>query len=353
MDKLIEYISKIENIEISTTYRIAISIAIIIIFLAIRPLLSYVLIKIFKITGGNSEKVKKNALYRPLKNFFLLLGIYIAIIFLRVPDNILQIVNKLFRISIILLVAYGITNTLKPDSSFLKGILKKSKLSSNTKIIGVVCNVLKIIVYCITGVIIISEMGYDINGLIAGLGLGGLTFALAAQDTAKNLFGGLVIFIDKPFSIGDWIETENYEGIIEDITFRSTRIRTWDDSIVTIPNSKIADSSVTNWTKMNLRRIKINIVIEYGATLKQICNFTNDVEKILREYDCISKDSIIVRFSDIADSGYNVFVCFKSTNLKFADYLYIKENVNYKLMQILEKNKLSLAYPSQTIYVKK
>lgn len=353
MNSISEFINKISTLELNTFSRILIAIGIIVIFLIIRPLLSYLMIKIFKIKSTNNEKVKKSALYKPLKLFFLILGIYLAILFLNVPENIALLIKKLFRASIILLVAYAISNALKPDSVFLKTFLKKSKLSSNTRLLKVISSTSRIILYCLAGVIAISELGYDINGLIAGLGLSGLTIALAAQDTAKNLFGGLVIFFDKPFSIGEWIQTEEYDGIVEEITFRSTRIRTWDNSIATIPNSKIVDNSVINWTKMNLRRIQMNLILEYGTSLKQVCNFTNDIQTLLEGIDDIVKETIVVKFSAIEDSGYNIYICYKTPLIQYGNYMNLKENVNYKIMQILENNKINLAYPSQTIYLRK
>lgn len=352
MDNINLLIDKITNLELTTTSRIIISILIIILFFVARPLLSYILIKVFKIRSSNNEKIKKSAFYKPLKIFFAILGIYLAILFLGVNEKILDIVNKAFSISVILLISYVISNALKPDSIFLKPFLKRSKLNSDPKIIKLVTTCIRAIIFCIAGVIVISELGYDINGLIAGLGLSGLTIALAAQDTAKNLFGGLVILLDKPFSLGEWIQTQNYEGIVEEITFRSTRIRTWNDSVATIPNSEIINSSVVNWTKMNLRRVKINLILEFKTKLKQVCDFTNDVQVLLNEYD-IKKDSIIVKFSDIEDSGYRVYISFKTPLKNYSDYMDLKENINYKIIQLLEKNKIELAYPTQTIYVKK
>ncbi|MDO4282935.1 MAG: mechanosensitive ion channel family protein [Clostridia bacterium] len=353
MDKINEMITKISNLELSTFSRILIAIGIVLFFLIIRPLLSYIMIKIFKIKGTNNEKIKNSALYKPLKIFFLILGIYLAILFLGVPDSLFLIINRLFRVSIIILIACSVSNALKPNSLFIKAFLKKTRVSHDIKIINLVCNIARVLIFCIAIVISISELGYDINGLIAGLGLSGVTIALAAQDTAKNLFGGMVIFFDKPFAIGEWIQTEKYEGIVEEITFRSTRIRTWDDSVVTIPNSDIANSPVINWTKMNLRRIKMNLILEYRANLKQLCNFTNDVQTLLESYDDIVNETITVKFTEMEDSGYNIYISCKTPLKSYSDYISLKENINYKIIQILEKNKIDLAYPSQTIYLKK
>lgn len=353
MDAINDILTKITNIELNTLSRIFIAIGIFVLFLLVRPLLSYIIIKIFKVKGTNSDKIKKSAFYKPLKLFFLILGIYLAILFLNVPATILAFATKLFRVAIIFLIATAISNSLKSDSPFIKAFLKKSKTTYDPKIVNLVCTIIRILIFCIAVVIVISELGYDINGLIAGLGLGSVTIALAAQDTATNLFAGLVIFFDKPFAIGEWIQTEKYEGIVEEITFRSTRIRTWDDSVATIPNSEIANSPITNWTKMSRRRVKFNLVLEFNTKLKQVCDFTNDVHELLEGYDEIIKDTILVKFSEIVDSGYKVHICFRTPIKNYYEYMDLTENLNYKIMQLLEKNKINLAYPSQTVYVKK
>ena len=100
----------------------------------------------------------------------------------------------------------------------------------------------------LAAIAILSETGTNVTTIITGLGLGGLTFALAAQDTAQNLFGGLVILLDKPFAVDDWISTPNIEGVVEDITFRSTRIRTFPNALVVVPNSSLVSSPITNWS---------------------------------------------------------------------------------------------------------
>lgn len=353
MDTINNIITKITSIELTTFSRILIAIGIVVFFLIIRPLLSYIMIKIFRVKGTNSEKIKKSSFYKPLKLFFLILGIYLAILFLNVPANILALATKLFRVIIIFLIATAISNSLKSDSLFIKTFLKKSKTTYDPKIVSLVCTIIRILIFCIAVVIAISELGYDINGLIAGLGLGSVTIALAAQDTATNLFGGLVIFFDKPFAIGEWIQTEKYEGIVEEITFRSTRIRTWDDSVATIPNSEMANSPIINWTKMSRRRVKLNLILEFNTKLKQVCDFTNDVHALLEKYDEVVNDTILVKFTEIVDSGYKVHICFRTPIKNYYEYMDLTENINYKIMQLLEKNKINLAYPSQTVYVKK
>ncbi len=347
MNKFNVIIDKISNIELNGFQRLIVAICIIFLFFFIRKLLTYILIRIFK---HNKEDIKLTAFYKPLNIFFIIFGIYIAFIILKPAENLILIANKIFRIAIIMLFTYAIFNAINPNSKFLKNFLKKT---SNVKVLNVICISIKVIIFCIALIIIISELGYDITGVITSLGLFGLTFSLAAQDTAKNLFGGIVIFFDKPFLIGDWIQTDKYEGIVEEITFRSTRIRTWDDSVATIPNSEISNCAIVNWTKMNLRRTIMTLILELNTKPKQILNLSKDIENLLKNDNNIENSSIIVRLTQIVDSGYELYICYKSKITNYIGYMEFKEKINYKIIELLEKNKIELAYPTQSIYIKK
>lgn len=191
------------------------------------------------------------------------------------------------------------------------------------------------------------------SGLVAGLGIGGVILTLAAQDTAKNLFGGLVVFIDKPFVVGDWIQMDTFEGTVEDITFRSTRIRTFENSVVNVPNSIISNASIINWSKMEKRRYKLNLIIELDTPLEKLERFKIRVQDMLQSREAIFDDSIIVKFDTIADNGLNVLVCSYTDSVDYASYLAEKEDINYKIMKILQEENIELAYDTKTVLLKK
>ena len=141
--------------------------------------------------------------------------------------------------------------------------------------------ILRSIIIGLTICVVLDEWGYNVNGFITGLGIGGLAFALAAQETLANLFGGLVIILDKPFSIGDYIKTANVEGTVEDINFRSTKIRALDKGLVTEPNSVIAKSTIINWTKRDVRRMSFNIGVTYHTSKEQLQNCITKIRNML------------------------------------------------------------------------
>ncbi|MCI8411838.1 MAG: mechanosensitive ion channel family protein, partial [Clostridia bacterium] len=193
---------------------------------------------------------------------------------------------------------------------------------------------------------------FNLNGLVAGLGIGGVIVTLAAQDTAKNLFGGLVIFLDKPFVVGDWIEMPPFEGTVEDITFRSTRIRTFENSLVNIPNSIISNSSIINWSKMEKRRYKTNLCIQIDTPLEKLERFKLKIQEMLQEKEGILDDSIIVKFDTIADNGINILICSYTDSVDYTSYITERENINYKIMKILREENIELVYDTKTVYVK-
>lgn len=335
---------------------ILIAIAIAIGFRIFSSALAYIIIKIFKL--DKKPKAKLSSFYKPLRGFFTLVGIYSAIMFLKgyfqISEEIINIINKIFRISIIIVVAKGFEQALTVQSKIIKNI--QSKLSHDKAVdnnsLGLIIKIAKAIIYTIAAILIIQELGYDLKGLIAGLGIGGVIITLAAQDTAKNLFGGLVIFLDKPFKVGDYIEAGAYSGTVEDITFRSTSIRTLDDSLLHIPNSEMSSIVITNWNEINRRRYKTNILITLETPLDRVEKVKQEIKNMLAEQEEVFSNTIMVNFENILDSGIELVIIAYVNILNYGEYVKLKERLNYQIMKILENDGVQLAYNTQTIYVK-
>ncbi len=338
----------------SNSTTIIIPIIIVVLLYLLGSTLSLLIVKLFNMKIKDKKRLKSHPFYIPLRRLFKFLGIYLALLILPLSSLALPYINKGFRIIIILLITSALADSVNLNSGIFKKLhAKLTKDPSDTTLLIFISKTTKIIIYLIAFVIILKEFGYDINGLIAGLGVAGLTVSLAAQDAAKNLFGGVIIILDKPFKKEDWIKTTSLEGIVEEITFRSTRVRTFDDTIVVVPNSTLANIEITNWSKMQKRKVISNIQLEYSASLKQLSNCVSKIEKMLKDHKEINKDVINVYFTEIADSGYNVLVHYFTDSTDYSSYLRIKEDVNYKIIEILNSENVELAYPSQAIYVKK
>ena len=353
MEQLVDFWARLTSIQIVD---IIIAIAIIVFFRIFSGTFSYMIIRVFKIKSKKAKEIKESAFFKPLKVFFIILGIYLAIVFLRVPlqinDQVMDIVTKTFKIISVIEFAVGLANSFTAKTILGKKLRKRLSQKMDDTVFEFVLKITRVLIYVIAIFLVLAILEINLTGLIAGLGLGGVIVTLAAQDTAKNLFGGVVIFIDKPFVVGDWIEMDNYEGTIEDITFRTTRIRTFENALVNIPNAIIADASVTNWSKMEKRRYKTNLCVELDTPLEKLELLKARIEKMLQERESVFDDSIIVRFDQITDNGINILIYTYTNSVDYASYLKEVEDINIKIMKILNEEHIELAYDTKTVYVK-
>lgn len=269
----------------------------------------------------------------------------------------IEILQTIIRIILIIIVSKVLTKILTSKSSGIKKLQQKINLSrgkeSTKNESEFLAKIIKVIINIISIILIIQELGFDLQGLIAGLGLGTVVITLAAQDTAKNLFGGLVIFLDKPFKVGDYIQLSTYTGTVEEISFRSTAIRTVDGTVLHIPNSEVSSVAITNWSELNKRRYITNLTITLDTPLEKVEKVRQEIENMLLNEEEIMQETVSVKFQNILDSGIQLVVIGYTQIVSYALYLELKEKLNYNIMQILEANKVELAYNTQTIYVKK
>ncbi len=357
MQQINEIIDNIKAIETFQIIDILIAILIFLIFRILSSVLSYITIRMFKPKIKNKKVIKESAFYAPLRAFYILLGIYLAIIFLKISlgidENIIIIVNKVFKIVSIVIFAKGLSNSLTVKSSFVNKIKEKISPDIEDAMFKFLLRAIRIVIYIISGFLVVTELGYNLNGLVAGLGLGSVVITLAAQDTAKNLFGGMVIFLDKPFSVGDWIKIKDYEGTVEDITFRSTRVRVPENSIVNIPNSVIANESIINCSKMEKRRYKTNLCLELDTSLEKVEIVQSRLKDFLINHENVISDSIMIRFDDIIDNGMNILVCCYIDFVDFASFIKVKECINFNIIKILNEENVELAYDTKSVVIKK
>lgn len=248
MEQIVEFIESVKTLQIVD---IVVAICLIILFKVLSPSIAYMIIKLFKFNTKNKKAIKESAFYTPLKVFITILGVYLAVLFLKkplnLPDNVMNIVSKVFQIVAVLAFAKALAASFTTKSTLVKKIRKRWKNSVDDSMLEFVLKVVRVIIYIIALFVIFAILEINLSGLVAGLGIGGIIVTLAAQDTAKNIFGGVVLFIDKPFNVGDWIQTPNYEGAVEDITFRTTRIRSAENYVINIPT--IWEPTPPTWLK--------------------------------------------------------------------------------------------------------
>ncbi len=194
--------------------------------------------------------------------------------------------------------------------------------------------------------------GINVTALVASLGLGGLAFALAAKDTASNLFGSFALLADKSIRIGEWIKVGGVEGTVEDIGMRTTKIRSFEKSLITVPNQIVSNSPIENFSRRGVRRIKMQIGLTYGTSRDQVNAIVKEIRDMLHNHEKISqKESLLVNFESFGDSSLNIFIYTFTNTSNWERYLNIREDIHLKIMKIVEDNGASFAFPSQSIYV--
>ena len=319
------------------------------------PLFSYIIVKLFN-WKKKREEIKENAFYTPIKSFFKILGIYIAILYLQptfnISQNVIDIVTKIFRMIVIISTAIGLTNSITKKSRFIRAIKDRSDKEFDDATTNIIVRIIKVLIYIIATFMVIADLGYDLSGIITGLGLGSVVVTLAAQDTMKNLFGGLMILMDKPFAVGEYIRFGTYEGTVEDITFRSTKIRTLENSIAQIPNAEISSTAVVNFTKMEKRRYELNLGLVLGTDLNKMVDLKIQILEFLNTHEHVIEDSTSVTFQAVEPSEFKMQIyCYVDT-VDYNEYLNVKEQLNFGIMDIVHRNNIELAYDTKTIEIK-
>lgn len=316
------------------------------------------LLKKFKSNQENLNQIKKlkrkeilHALNKPL-GFFLMSSFWLFILYsLQLPSFIERkmgfLIQVLFSFSI-LWFAYRLVGLL---TIVLSKIAKETENPLDDQVIPFVEKFFRILILIIGGLVIFQNLGFNVMSLVAGLGLGGLAFALAAKDTASNLFGSFMILMDRPFQIGDWIVAGKVEGTVEGIGFRSTRIRTFYNSLVSIPNSFLANVSIDNMGRRAYRRIKTYLGITYDTPLKKIEQFVEGIKEIIRTEKYTRKEDFHVVFNQYGESSLNILIYFFLKTSNWGIELKEREQIFLKIYKLAETLNIQFAFPTQSLWI--
>ena len=209
----------------------------------------------------------------------------------------------------------------------------------------------KVLVIAIAVVALLSEFGYPVASLVAGLGIGGLALALAAQKTVENLFGAFSIGADQPFREGDFVRVEDFVGTVEAIGLRSTRIRTLDRTLITLPNGRLADMRLESFSARDRIRLACTIGLVYGTTTAQVREVLAGIERVLREHPRIWPDAVVVRFSAFGSSSVNIEVMAWFQTQDWGEFQLIRQDVLLDFMAVVERAGSSFAFPTRTVHL--
>lgn len=341
--------------EIWKTIAIAVGIFVLILFLK-NIVTKYIIKGLGKIL--NKTKIKGaamilNSYESSIRISFVAIGIYIFILMITksLGWDITSILNKLLASSLIILFAMGLVKIAGNSNEFLFKASFKYDLKVNTVLIPTLIKGIKILIIIFMIIQIANIWGLDVNAFITGIGLGGVVIALAAKDFAANMMSGVIIFLDSPFTIGDWIKCNQLEGIVEEISFRSTRIRTFDKVLISVPNSVLANEPIFNFNKRKLRRVTMEIGLNYNTSIEKLKICSKKIKDILIKNNGIDNEGITVNFDKFGESSLNISIYFFINKTTFNEYMDVKEAVNYEIMKVLMEEEIEIAFPSSTVYL--
>jgi len=338
--------------------RLILAFVILLVALLLKRVVAHLFTKSFykiaeKTTTQMDDLFLKN-LQKPLEFLVVVGGFYIALLVLQLPTEPTDIAGfgediaqGLFAFSIV----WACYNMVALLEYWLCHLARKTESTLDDHLIPFIRKVLRVFIVILAFMFLVQNLGYSISGLLASLGLGGLAVALAAKDSLSNIFGSIMILLDRPFLIGDWIKAGDMEGVVEEVGFRSTRIRTFSKTLITVPNSVLMNMSIDNYSQMPKRRIKLSVGVTYDATPTQMRQAVAAIKTMLREHPAIHQEFFLVNFTDFGASSLDIMVYCFTTSTVWGEYLDAREDVCLKIMETLENLGLEIAFPSQTIYM--
>lgn len=236
-------------------------------------------------------------------------------------------------------------------SAYMEKLARQSENTLDDQLVPLVRKILKTFVIVVGVIAILKGFRFDIWPLLTGLSIGGLAFALAAQDTLKNLFGSLMIFVDRPFQIGDWVTSGDIDGTVEEVGFRSTRVRTFRDSVMYVPNSIISNSNVDNHGKRNYRRFYTRLSITYDSPSRLIEVFVKGIERIVLAHPETRKDYYNIFLNDYAASSLDIMLYIFFAVPTWTDELRCRQEIMLEVNKLAEHLGVRFAFPTQTLMI--
>ena len=352
LDKLREIVHSINVDSLLKFYDSLMAIGVFLFFTVFRRVLSRLLIRVYYKIIKNDKSPKESSMYKPLNIFFVMLGVFCMINMLPTNQKALDIMNQIFSVVVIFYITKALSTLLTVDSVLGKRYFKNSK---NPAVNKFVCTILRVVLWCVAALVATARLGFDLevfSGLVAGLGIASAGAALAAQDIVKSMLSGVAILSDKPFVIGDWIEVDQFQGTVIDITFRSTRIKSYNNAVITIPNSTITSNYVVNWNRLTSRRFDCLLNLALDTPSEKIKKVVKEIKLMLQNDPKVIKETVEVTLNEIAASSCNVKIFLYVREAEYAKFLHAKQDILCDLLHLFEKENVELAYPTQTLFVK-
>lgn len=329
-------------------------------FLVLKNFVAKIIIKFLK---KIAEKYKfksillmVDSLEKPLSNFFSYAGIYCALSILPLNSGLSLFIYRVFRTCIIITITQCLLNIVTAYSVVLNNtiIQKEGKPPLSKTLFPILYKVINVFIILLAIVAIALEFDFkQLNSILAGVGIGGAAIALASQDLIKNFFGGFIVLTDKSFNVGDFINIDSNVGTVEELGFRSTKIRTLDQELIVVPNSKFTDGAVINYTKRNLRRVSFKVGATYDTSSEKLKIIIERIINMLNTQPMVKENSAFVKFDNFSPNSLEILIQYMVNTGDYGEYMNVKHEINFKIIDLFEAEDISFAFPSVSVYMEK
>ncbi len=290
------------------------------------------------------------AMEQPVATFVMVTGIFAALKVLKLSETTDRAIGNGSTVAFSLVIFWGLLRAFNAIIDHASEIAREKQMGIAAFMPWIKKSLIAVFVV-IGGLMTIQSLGYNVSTLLQGLGIGGLAFALAAQDTIANLFGSIVVAIDQPFKIGETVKIGAHTGTVEDIGLRSTKIRLVDKSLVVMPNKLVSSEAIVNLSRFAQRRVEQVLGLTYDTTPEQLEAVVEDIRKILHADPDIDHSSIHVYFRDFSASSLDIWMVYVSREADFKKAMILKQRLNLAIMRAVSARKLSFAFPTQVMHL--
>jgi MscS family membrane protein len=334
--------------------RVLLSLGVLLLTVLLRRLILSLVFKVLqRIAARTTSRLDDKifaGLQSPLSVFILVLGVFLSLALLSLDPAVDRVVLWLFQITVMTVIFWGFLRLtdIVADHVYEHA---RDKGMGITPFIPLIKKTLRVFFIVIGVILIIQNMGYSVGSLLAGLGIGGLAVALAAQDSLSNFFGSLVVAVDRPFKVGDFVQIGSTMGSVEEIGLRSSRLRTPQRTLVTIPNKMMANEVITNFSVMPQRRVDQTIGLTYDTTPDQMEAILGDFRAILKNDPGVHQDFLAVNFLGYGASSLDIQIIYFCADPNIVKSFELRERINLALMRAVNARGLSFAFPTQTVHL--
>ncbi|EAI1056322.1 mechanosensitive ion channel family protein [Campylobacter coli] len=382
----IDRINETVDIGFMNTGKIVISLLVLAFFMSLRRFFSnivyFILVRLVYRNKSDADDVKVifiDNIKKPVGFLLVCYAISLCLTIITYPAPLSINLSNFFHIIYAVLIAWLILKIL--DGYGVVLVSKLAQKSGKKEVVNLVIKILYFVIFVIALLYILAQLGFNISAIVASLGIGGLAVALAAKDIIANFFASILLLFDNSFNQGDWVEVSGVEGTVVETGLRKTTIRTFDNCLVFLPNSTIMGANIKNWSKRRMgRHVKIYLGVGYDATPEKLENCVKDLKELLNTSPLVAheddgalkygdhttkyrqnlvsindlegyKNACFVALSEFADSSINIELYFYTKAIGAKEFREARQELMLEFMRIIEKNGLTFAFPSRSIYI--